>query len=88
MVFLHDSTSYVSTSMDTSSRTKVRSPVERLNLGAILDVTVPFLIGDGFSVAGIPDQFHGVGDDGLVRITIPCPSGIGDSVSKRFEATF
>ena len=79
---------FVRVVIDGCEPTKVRfvHQLRSLDLGTVLYVTVPFLVGNGLAVTRVSHQFHGVGNDGLAGVPIPCSSLVGYRVAKPFEA--
>ena len=55
-------------------------------LRALVDVTMSVHVGDGLSVTRVPQQFHGVCDDGLVRVDVSLTSRRGQCIAEPTEA--
>ena len=55
-------------------------------LRAVVDVTISVHFGDGLSVTRVPQQLHGVCDDGLVRVDVSLASRRGHCIAEPTEA--
>ena len=55
-------------------------------LRAVVDVTMSVHVGDGLSVTRVPQQLHGVCDDGLVRVDVSLASRRGHCIAEPTEA--
>ena len=54
-------------------------------LRAVVDVTMSVHVGDGLSVARVPQQLHGVRDDGLVSVDVSLATGRGHCIAEPLE---
>ena len=55
-------------------------------LHAVVDVMMSVHVGDGLSVTRVPQQLHGVCDDGLVRVDVSLTSCLGHCIAEPPEA--
>ena len=55
-------------------------------LRAVFHVAMSIHVGDGLPVTRVPQQLHGVYDDGLVRVDVSLASGRGHGVTEPPEA--
>ena len=57
-------------------------------LRLVADVTMSVNVGDGLSVARVPQQLHGVRDDGLVSVDVSLATGRGHGIAEPSETRY